>query len=135
MSIFLLALRISTKDCYVSFAPLNRKGEERGISCGLYKGPQCGTDLLLSKFGWRCFSACRRSSVSSLFAETLVLTSVLGVSKTVGIQIDPKTVDINGALLATMEHVVSEIAVGFACGPAEFDVICSNFDRWLIKSS
>ena len=73
--------------------------------------------------------------VFSMFVKLLFTVSVLGVSQTVGIQIDPKTVDINGALLATMEHVVSEIAVGFTCGPADFDVIGSNFDRWLIKSS
>lgn len=47
----------------------------------------------------------------------------IGRFKTVGVQIDPDTIDINSALLTTMKHIVSEISVGFTFCPAKLDVI------------
>ncbi len=55
--------------------------------------------------------------------------------KTIGIQIDPKTIDADGARFATMKHIISEISVLLTRDVAETDVIGSQSTQHLIEYS
>lgn len=61
--------------------------------------------------------------------------SILGCFKNIGIQIDPQTIDIDGARLATMKHIISEVSVVLTRDVAATDVIYSQSTRNLIESS